>query len=39
MAAFAEDIALTIHPHPTLGEAFMEAAAHAMGAAVHIVNR
>ena len=39
MAAFAEDLALTIHPHPTLGEAFMEAAAHAMGAAVHIVNR
>jgi dihydrolipoamide dehydrogenase len=39
MAGFAEDIALTIHPHPTLGEAFMEAAAHAMGAAVHIVNR
>ncbi|TKD05203.1 dihydrolipoyl dehydrogenase [Polyangium fumosum] len=39
MAAFAEDIALTIHPHPTLGEAFMEAAAHAMGAAIHIVNR
>jgi dihydrolipoamide dehydrogenase len=39
MAGFAEDVALTIHPHPTLGEAFMEAAAHAMGAAVHIVNR
>jgi dihydrolipoyl dehydrogenase len=39
MAAFAEDIALTIHPHPTLGEAFMEAAAHSIGAAVHIVNR
>jgi dihydrolipoamide dehydrogenase len=39
MAAFAEDIALTIHPHPTLGEAFMEAAAHSLGAAVHIVNR
>jgi dihydrolipoamide dehydrogenase len=39
MAAFAEDLALTIHPHPTLGEAFMEAGAHAMGAAIHIVNR
>ncbi|MCA9699004.1 MAG: dihydrolipoyl dehydrogenase, partial [Myxococcales bacterium] len=26
MGAFAEDIALTIHPHPTLGEAVMEAA-------------
>ncbi len=39
MAAFAEDLALTIHPHPTLGEAFMEAAAHSLGAAIHIVNR
>ena len=39
MAAFAEDLALTIHPHPTLGEAFMEAGAHAIGAAIHIVNR
>ena len=24
MCAFAEDVALTIHPHPTLGEAMME---------------
>ena len=39
MAAFAEDLALTIHPHPTLGEAFMEAAAASFGAAIHIVNR
>ncbi|EYF06300.1 dihydrolipoyl dehydrogenase [Chondromyces apiculatus] len=39
MAAFLEDITLTVHPHPTLGESFMEAAAHAMGAAVHIMNR
>jgi dihydrolipoamide dehydrogenase len=39
MAAFLEDISLTIHPHPTLGEALMEAAAHAMGHAVHIANR
>lgn len=39
MAAFLEDFSLTIHPHPTLGEALMEASAHAMGAAVHIVNR
>ena len=38
MDAFAEDLALTIHPHPTLGEAMMEAAAHALGHAVHIVN-
>ncbi|HSN96681.1 MAG TPA: dihydrolipoyl dehydrogenase, partial [Candidatus Nanopelagicales bacterium] len=39
MAAFLEDISMTIHPHPTLGESFMEAAAHAMGSAVHIMNR
>ncbi len=35
---FAEDFALTIHPHPTLGEAVMEAAKHALGEAIHIAN-
>jgi len=39
MGAFAEDISLTIHPHPTLGEAVMEAAKHALGEAIHIGNR
>jgi dihydrolipoamide dehydrogenase len=39
MAAFLEDVSLTIHPHPTLGEALMEAAAAALGHAIHIVNR
>jgi dihydrolipoamide dehydrogenase len=39
MGAFAEDISLTIHPHPTLGEAVMEAAKHAIGQAIHIGNR
>ena len=39
VAATAEDVALTIHPHPTLGEALMEAAAHSIGHAIHIVNR
>jgi dihydrolipoamide dehydrogenase len=39
MASFLEDISFTIHPHPTLGEALMEASAHAMGAAIHISNR
>jgi len=39
MAAFVEDVMLTVHPHPTLGEAYMEAAAHAIGQAVHIQNR
>lgn len=39
MGAFAEDISLTVHPHPTLGEAVMEAAKHAIGEAIHIGNR
>ncbi len=39
MAAFVEDVMLTIHPHPTIGEAFMEAAAHSIGQAIHIQNR
>jgi dihydrolipoamide dehydrogenase len=39
MAAFLDDLALTIHPHPTLGEALMEASAHALGHAIHIANR
>lgn len=39
MSAFLEDVALTVHPHPTMGEAMMEAAAHALGHAIHIANR
>ncbi|HEX3596479.1 MAG TPA: dihydrolipoyl dehydrogenase [Polyangiaceae bacterium] len=39
MGATAEDLALTIHPHPTLGEALMEASMAALGKAVHIGNR
>lgn len=39
MAAFLEDVSLTVHPHPTLGEAFMEAASAALGTAIHITNR
>ena len=39
MHAFLEDMALTIHPHPTLGEGMMEAALHGLGQAVHILNR
>lgn len=38
MGAYAPDIGLTIHPHPTLGEAVMEAAKHAIGEAIHIQN-
>lgn len=39
MGALAEDIALTVHAHPTLAEGLMEAAKAARGEAVHIVNR
>jgi dihydrolipoyl dehydrogenase len=39
MTATADDLALTMHPHPTLGEAMMEAAAAALGQAIHIANR
>lgn len=35
----AEDLALTVHPHPTLGEALMEASAASLGHAIHVVNR
>lgn len=37
--ATAEDMAMSIHPHPTLGEALMEAAAASLGHAIHIMNR
>jgi len=36
MAAVARDIALTIHPHPTLSETIMEAAEAFYGQATHI---
>lgn len=39
MCAFAEDVALTVHPHPTLGEAMMESFKHSLKEAVHIMNR
>jgi len=39
MGAVAHDVALTVHPHPTLSEAVKEAAAAAVGEAIHIVNR
>jgi dihydrolipoamide dehydrogenase len=39
MVAAAEDVALTIHPHPTLSEGVMEAFKHAIGEAIHIANR
>lgn len=39
MGALAEDLALTVHVHPTLSEAVMEASKAARGEAVHILNR
>jgi len=39
MGAVLHDISLTVHPHPTMPEALMEAAAAALGEAIHLVNR
>lgn len=39
MSAFAEDVALTVATHPTLGEGVMEAFKHSIGEAIHIMNR
>ena len=39
MSAALEDIALTVHVHPTLCEPLMEAAKHALGQAIHTLNR
>ncbi|MFO7245463.1 MAG: dihydrolipoyl dehydrogenase [Thermaerobacter sp.] len=37
MAARLEDLALTIHPHPTLPESIMEAAEAALGQPIHVL--
>jgi dihydrolipoamide dehydrogenase len=39
MYAHAEDVALTIHTHPTLAEALNESVRHALKEAIHIVNK
>ena len=39
MGATVEDIALTVHPHPTLPEGIMETAEAAIGQAIHVLNR
>jgi len=39
MGATLEDVARTVHTHPTLSEAVMEAAEHALGHAIHTLNR
>jgi len=38
MGAFLDDIGHSIHPHPTLTEALMEAAKKAKGQAIHVLN-
>ncbi|MCX7674374.1 MAG: dihydrolipoyl dehydrogenase, partial [Bdellovibrionaceae bacterium] len=37
MGATLDDMALTIHPHPTLGETLMEAAEATLGHAIHVL--
>ena len=39
MGASLEDVALSIHPHPSFGEAHMEAAASGLKSAIHVINR
>ncbi|MCB1043707.1 MAG: dihydrolipoyl dehydrogenase [Acidobacteria bacterium] len=38
MGAFVDDFGLSIHPHPTLTEALMEAAKKVKGQAIHVLN-
>jgi dihydrolipoamide dehydrogenase len=39
MGSTVTDIALTVHPHPTLPEGIMESAEAALGQAIHVLNR
>ncbi|GAB3041429.1 dihydrolipoyl dehydrogenase [Natronobiforma cellulositropha] len=39
LGATLEDVAATVHTHPTLSEAVMEAAENALGRAIHTLNR
>jgi dihydrolipoamide dehydrogenase len=39
MCAYAEDVALTVHTHPTLAEAMNESFRHALKEAIHILNK
>ena len=39
MCAYAEDVALTVHTHPTLAEAVNESFRHALKEAIHILNK
>lgn len=39
MSATLEDVALTIHAHPTLGEMVMESAEVALGSPIHVITK
>lgn len=39
LGASLDDFATTIHPHPTLSEALLEAVENALGKAIHVQNR
>ena len=39
MGATIEDLALTVHPHPTFPEGLMETAERALGSAIHVLNK
>jgi dihydrolipoamide dehydrogenase len=39
LGATLEDVAATVHTHPTLSESVMEAAENALGHAIHTLNR
>lgn len=39
MGALLQDMAWTVHPHPTLGEALMEAAKAALGESPHVLRK
>jgi dihydrolipoamide dehydrogenase len=39
MGALADDIALSVHPHPTLSETEAEVAEIFLGSATHIISR
>ncbi|MBN1879058.1 dihydrolipoyl dehydrogenase [bacterium] len=39
MGAFLDDLAGTIHPHPTMSEGLLESVEAALGEAVHVLNR
>ena len=39
MGAFLDDLAGTIHPHPTLSEGLLESVDAALGQAIHTLNK